>query len=424
MAVTGAEGKVAAVTELPVVTFAELLKRLRTDAGLTQEGLAERASVSPRSISDLERGINKTARQDTTRLLADALNLSGTARAGFETAARGNRDAEPEMLAQRRLRSRSVAATTPVLPHDIRNFTGRDADMAKLMASVRETGGVVGIYAIDGMAGVGKSAFAVHAAHVLAPRFPDGQIFLQLHAHTGGHQPVEAADALASLLLTAGVAAGQIPAALSDRSALWRSHLAGRRVLLLLDDAASHEQVEPLLPGTPGSLALITSRRHLSALDGAVSICLETLPPDEAAALLIRLAGRPDLNGEDPAVERINLLCGHLPLAIGMLARQLHHHPTWSAAGLEHELAAARDRLELMELMHAENLSVAAAFDLSYQDLAAAQQRVTRHAEWARMGRPASAGAGMTAGACGVVVAGFRVGTTERERPARLKFAA
>ena len=378
MAVTGAGGKVAAVTELPVVSFAELLKRLRTDAGLTQEGLAERASVSPRSISDLERGINKTARKDTTRLLADALNLSGTARAGFETAARGNRDAEPEMLAQRRVRSRSVAATTPVLPHDIRSFTGRDADLAKLMASVRQAGGVVGIYAIDGMAGVGKSAFAVHAAHVLAPRFPDGQIFLQLHAHTGGHQPVEAADALASLLLTDGVAAGQIPAALSDRSALWRSHLAGRRVLLLLDDAASHEQVEPLLPGTPGSLALITSRRHLSALDGAVSICLETLPPDEAAALLIRLADRPDLNGEDSAVERINLLCGHLPLAIGMLARQLHHHPTWSAAGLEHELAAARDRLELMELMHAENLSVAAAFDLSYQDLTAAQQRLFR----------------------------------------------
>ena len=375
MAVTGAEGKVAVVTGQPVVSFAELLKRLRTDAGLTQEELAKRASVSPRSISDLERGINKTARQDTTRLLADALSLSGTARAGFETAARGYRDAEPGMLAQRRARSRSVAATTPVLPHDIRSFTGREADLAKLTAAVTETGGVVGIYAIDGMAGVGKSAFAIHAAHVLAPRFPDGQIFLQLHAHTGGHQPVDATDALASLLLTAGVAAEQIPAALRDRSALWRSHLAGRRVLLLLDDAASHEQVEPLLPGTPGSLALITSRRHLSALADAFSICLETLPPDEAAALLIRLAGRPDLDDADPAVEKINRLCGHLPLAIGMLAGQLRHHPTWSAAGLAHELAAARDRLELM---HAENLSVGAAFDLSYQDLTGGQQRLFR----------------------------------------------
>ena len=357
------------------VSFAELLRRLRTDAGLTQEALAERARLSPRSVSDLERGINKTPRRDSRQLLADALRLSGAARAAFETAALGYPETEPGMGAPRRARSRSVAATTPVLPHDIRNFTGREADLTKLMAAVRGTGGVVGIYAIDGMAGVGKSAFAVHAAHALSPRFPDGQISLQLHAHTGGHRPVDAADALASLLLTTGVAADQIPAALRDRAALWRSHLAGKRVLLLLDDAASHEQVEPLLPGTPGSLVLITSRRHLSALDDATSICLETLPPDDAAALLTRLAGRPDLDAADPAVEMINRLCGHLPLAIGMLARQLHHHPTWSAARLADELTAAHDRLEFM---HSENLSVAAAFDLSYQDLTAGQQQLFR----------------------------------------------
>lgn len=375
MAATGAKGKVSVVTEQPAVNFAELLRRLRTDAELTQEQLAERAGVSPRSVSDLERGINKTARRDTTRLLADALNLSGTARAGFEAAARGYPDAQPGALAQRRVHTRSVAATTPVLPHDIGSFTGRERDMAALMAAVDGAGGVVGIYVIDGMAGVGKSAFAIHAAHLLTPRFPNGQIFLQLHAHTGGHRPVDATDALASLLLTSGVAAEQIPATLPERSALWRRHLAGKRVLLLLDDAASHEQVEPLLPGTPGSLALITSRRHLAALDGATSICLETLPSNEAAALLIRLAGRDDLDQADPAVEEINLLCGHLPLAIGMLARQLHHHATWSAAELARELAAARDRLELM---HAENLSVAAAFDLSYQDLTGEQRRLFR----------------------------------------------
>lgn len=362
------------MTEQPL-DFAELLKRLRNEAGLTQEALAEQASVSPRSISDLERGINKTARRDTTRLLADALSLSGTARVTFETAARGFRETGAGLPAQRRVRTRSVAATTPVLPHDIRNFTDREADLAKLMAAAQGTGGVVGIYAIDGMAGVGKSAFAVHAAHALAPRFPDGQIFLQLHAHTAGQQPVEAADALASLLLTTGVAAEQIPTALHDRAALWRSHLAGKRVLLLLDDAAGHEQVEPLLPATPGSLVLITSRRHLSALDDATSICLETMPPDEAAALFIRLAGRPDLDGVDPAVRTINRLSGHLPLAIGMLARQLHHHPAWSASRLADDLTATYYRLEFM---HSENLSVAAAFDLSYQDLATGQQRLLR----------------------------------------------
>lgn len=370
----GAEGKVTVVTGQPA-DFAALLKQLRGDAGLTQEGLAERARVSPRSISDLERGINKTARRDTARLLADALGLSGTMRAAFETAARGDRETAAGQPAGRRVRPRSVAATTPVLPHDISSFTGREAEMATLMAAARDTGGVVGIYAIDGMAGVGKSTFAVHAAHALSDRFPDGQIFLQLHAHTAGQPPVDAADALASLLLTTGVPADQIPAALHDRAALWRSHLAGKRVLLLLDDAASHEQVEPLLPGTPGSLVLITSRRHLSALDDATSICLETLPPDEAAALLIRLAGRPELDGADPAVAAINRLCGHLPLGIGMLARQLHHHRARSASRLADELAAAHDRLEYM---HSENLSVAAAFDLSYQDLDAGQQRLLR----------------------------------------------
>jgi tetratricopeptide (TPR) repeat protein/transcriptional regulator with XRE-family HTH domain len=367
---------VAVVTEQRALSFAELLRRLRTDAGLTQEELAEAASVSHRSISDLERGIHQTARKDTARLLADALNLAGAARPAFEAAALGRRPSDAEGVpGSPGALTRSVAATTPTLPHDIRSFTGRQPELAQLMRAVRGDSGVVGIYAIDGMAGVGKSAFAVHAAHLIEHRFPDGQIFLPLHAHTAGQRPVDPADALASLLLTTGVAADRIPPGLSERIGLWRSHLAGKRALLLLDDAAGHEQVRPLLPAAPGCLVLVTSRRHLSALDDATSICLETLPSDEAAALLIRLADRPDVDPEDRAVGEVNRLCGYLPLAIGMLARQLHHHPSWTVAGLAEDLAAARDRLELM---HAENLSVAAAFDMSYQDLHADQQRLFR----------------------------------------------
>jgi tetratricopeptide (TPR) repeat protein len=157
--------------------------------------------------------------------------------------------------------------------------------------------------------------------------------------------------------------------------ALWRDRLAGQQLLLVLDDAASSEQVRPLLPGAGGSLVLVTSRRHLSALEDATAVSLDTLAPGQAAALLVRLAGRAGLSPAAPAVAEITRLCGYLPLAIGMVARQLHHHPAWSVTGRAAELAAARDRLELMAT---ENLSVAAAFDLSYADLTGDQQRLFR----------------------------------------------
>jgi class 3 adenylate cyclase/tetratricopeptide (TPR) repeat protein len=268
-----------------------------------------------------------------------------------------------------------AAAATRTLPRDLTSFTGRRRELAELAEAAAGTGGVVGIHAIGGMAGVGKTAFAVHAAYRLAPRFPAGQIFLPLHGHTPGHQPVDPADALASLLLTAGVPAAQVPPGLEARMALWRDRLAGQQLLLILDDAADSEQVRPLLPGAGGSLVLITSRRHLSALEDATAISLDTLPPDEAASLLARLVSRTRLSPDDAAVAEITRLCGYLPLAIGMLAGRLRHHPAWTAAGMAADLAAAQDRLAEM---HAENLSVAAAFDLSYADLTPGQQRLFR----------------------------------------------
>jgi hypothetical protein len=151
---------------------------------------------------------------------------------------------------------------------------------------------VIGIHAVDGMAGIGKTAFAVHAAHQLGARFPDGQIFLRLHAHTAGQRPVDPAEALATLLLSAGVAPQQIPAGLEARSAAWRGHLAGKKLLLVLDDAAGSDQVRPLLPGSAGCLVLVTSRRRLTALEEAAPISLGTLPPGEGRAP-VRRPGRP-----------------------------------------------------------------------------------------------------------------------------------
>ncbi len=347
----------------PPVGFASLLRKLRRKARLTQEELAGAADVSVRAVSNLERGAVTTPQKDTVRLLADALGLVGPVRAEFEAAARD------------RPAAGGVAAATRTLPRDIASFTGRQQELEQLAKAAAGAGAVVSIHAIGGMAGVGKTAFAVHAAHRLAGRFPGGQIFLPLHGHTPGQQPVDPEDALASLLLTAGVAAGQIPPGLEARMALWRDRLAGQQLLLVLDDAASSEQVRPLLPGAGGSLVLVTSRRHLSALEDATAVSLDTLPPGQAAALLVRLAGRAGLSPAAPAVAEITRLCGYLPLAIGMVARQLHHHPAWSVTGRAAELAAARDRLELMAT---ENLSVAAAFDLSYADLTGDQQRLFR----------------------------------------------
>ncbi len=164
-------------------------------------------------------------------------------------------------------------------------------------------------------------------------------------------------------------------AGLEARAGRWRDVVAGKKILLLLDDAAGHEQVRPLLPGTAGSLVLVTSRRRLAALEDAAQISLDSLSPGEAATLLARLAARPGLRPGDAAVAEITRLCGYLPLAIAMLASQLRNHPVRTGAGLAAELAEARDRLALM---HAENVSVGAAFGLSYADLTPGPRRLFR----------------------------------------------
>ncbi|MDQ0941143.1 tetratricopeptide repeat protein [Streptomyces sp. V1I1] len=270
------------------------------------------------------------------------------------------------------------AAATFSLPRDIPSFTGRHAELERVLEAMNVTGPAmqgVDIHAIDGMAGVGKSAMAVRAAHLLAPRFQDGQLFLHLHGHTPGQRPVDPRDALASLLLVIGVPAAQIPSDLQTRSALWRDRLRTKRILLLLDDAVSSEQVRHLLPGSQGSLVLVTSRRRLTALEGVVPISLETMPPAEAKVLFSRLAARPGLIPSDPQVAEVVRLCGYLPLAIRLTAGKLAHHPHWSVQDLVEDLAATRHRIATMR---AEEDSVASAFDLSYRDLTSGQQRLFR----------------------------------------------
>ncbi|MEV0733974.1 tetratricopeptide repeat protein [Polymorphospora sp. NPDC050346] len=263
------------------------------------------------------------------------------------------------------------------LPADVPGFVGRHDELARLLAAVTEADGTVrtiAIHAVDGMPGIGKTALAVHAAHHLAARFPDGQRFVALRAHAPGQARVEPAMALEILLQADGVPAEQIPTGLDARAGLWRHRMADRKLLLVLDDAADANHITPLLPAAPGSLVLITSRRKLTTLPAATILTLDTLPPDQAAQLFTERVGRRALH-EPEAVDRIIRLCGYLPLAITLTAARLHNHQSWTVTDIADDLAEARDGLA--ELASGD-LAVAAAFDLSYHDLPPDRRRLFR----------------------------------------------
>ena len=343
--------------------FGQLLRQLRTGNGLTQEELAERSRVSARAISDLECGRYKTAKKQTARLLAAALGLTGSARVQFEKAASTGL-AEPGGLTVQGLPT--VARS---LPPRIAGFTGRTAELESLLSAVANgtpaPDGMVCV--VDGMAGAGKTEFAVHAAHELAQDFPDGCVFARLRGHADDQRPVEPTHVLEALLLQDGVAATAIPGGLEARAGLWRKRMAGCRVLVVLDDASGSRQVRSLLPHSAGSMVIITSRQMLTALRGTIRIPINELAPEEAARMFAEAVGRPDVRAGDEAVAAIVRLCGHLPLAISLMAGQLKHHGSWTATDLAEDLAAAGDRLSMMT---AENESVGAAFALTYQNLA------------------------------------------------------
>jgi tetratricopeptide (TPR) repeat protein/DNA-binding XRE family transcriptional regulator len=363
--------------------FAGLLRQLRADAGLTQEDLAGRARLGVTTVSELERGRHATCHRPTARQLAEALGLPGPVRPLFIAAARGLTPAASVLTA---MTAATVAvagvaadpgmAGTPAssapevrysLPPDAAAFTGRDKELDWITTAV---GGVVAIHAIDGMPGVGKTALAVHVAHRLRDRFPDRQLFVDLHGHTPGQDPVPAGAALAGLLSATGVDARYLPEDVDSRAGLWRDRMAGQRAMLVLDNAESSSQVAPLLPGGENCLVLITSRRHLGDLPGQViPVPVEVLPPQQAQEMFLRLAPRAS---PGPAVATLVELAGYLPLAISLLARVHARHPSWTLDDLMAETQAR------MLTMAAENNSVAAVFELSYRYLTPRRQQFLR----------------------------------------------
>ncbi len=260
------------------------------------------------------------------------------------------------------------------LPAPPQVFTGRAMELADL-EKIHDASTVV-ITAIDGMAGVGKTALAVQAAHQMVDRYPDGELFVDLHGYTQGVAPMEPGEALDRMLRSLGVPGERIPANVDERAGLYRSRLADQRMVILLDNAVTEAQVMPLLPGAPGCVVLVTSRRRLVGLDHTHTLSLDTLPLADAVALLRRSVSESWLAGQPPdLVAELVELCGRLPLAIRIAAARLRSHPTWDLAHLVQRL---RDQQHRLVELAAGQRSVTAALDLSYQDLSTDLRRAYR----------------------------------------------
>jgi DNA-binding SARP family transcriptional activator len=270
------------------------------------------------------------------------------------------------------------------LPADVSHFTGRAAELDRLDALLGTTGegmaARVMIAAINGTPGVGKTALAIRWAHRMAPRFPDGQLYASMR----GQAAVGPADPLAVLarfLRDLGIAPARVPSDLEEASALYRSLLDGRRILVVLDNAASAAQVRPLLPGAPDCAVIVTSRGSLPGLgahDGAVQVTLTPFLPDEAATLLRQILGVQRADAEPSAVAAIAAKCAFLPLALRVAAERALARPRHTLAALAAQLAAVRDRLDLLAVDDDPATSVRTVFSWSYQALPAGTARMFR----------------------------------------------
>ncbi|MGW0697815.1 ATP-binding protein [Streptomyces sp. NPDC002867] len=390
------------------VAFGPLLRSLRCSAGWTQEELAERSGLSVRAISDCERGRIRRPQRRSTAALATALGLGGSDLEEFVRAARGGpRPAPPAASLPRppapyimdrahdgggeaeeggeRASARPaedppatahpwppagplVSAIGPAqLPRLPAGLVGRARELAALSDAASGPGGVC---TVTGPAGVGKTSLALWWAHGAAAAFPDGQLFADLRGFSED-DPADSAAVLQSFLAALGLPRDAVPGDVTAAQALYRSALAGRRVLVVLDNACGSEQVRPLLPGSAGCAVVVTSRHRLQGLaarDGARTLTLDVLDGPESLRLLTAVLGEERIARAPAAARALADACGGLPLALRIVAARLTSHPTWPLEALAAELADERHRLTALS---AEDTDVVAALRLSVRALPA-----------------------------------------------------
>ncbi|MEV7597199.1 tetratricopeptide repeat protein [Kitasatospora sp. NPDC089797] len=374
--------------------FAALLRERRLAAGWSQDELARRSGVSARSISALEAG-GRRARMSSVVRLAEALGVDPDTRARWLTAARDPEPAPaaaapgdtaataPAGLPERPAGPPRTSAPPQQLPLSIRHFTGRSRELRALDELLPDGApgcGAVVISAIAGTAGVGKTTLAVHFAHRVAGRFPDGQLFADLRGFDPARAPVAAADVARGFLDALGVPALRVPADPDGQLALLRSRLAGTRTLIVLDNVREADQVRPLLPGSDTCLVLVTSRNRLPALialDGAVPLPLDVLTTAEARELFARRLGADRVAEQQDAADELIDLCARLPLALNIAAARAADRPGTPLAVWAAELRDSRVRLDLLSAGDG-HADVRVVFSWSYRALAPQAARLFR----------------------------------------------
>ena len=332
-----------------------LLMRALYGAGRQAEALE--AYARAREVIADELGVDPGA--DLQELYQDILNAdasSAAGKAGAPAAARAG-PAPPAFPAPAQL------------PADIPDFTGRAGEVDELRGLLSDDGqapgspGAVPVVLVVGSGGLGKTSLAVHVAHLLADQFGDGQLYASMHAAA---EPVDPAEILARFLRGLGMDGAQVPAGAEERAAQYRSRLAGKRVLIVLDDARDAAQVRPLLPGSASCAVLITARRAMPELVGSRLLDLEVLPPAEARALFGQVAGEERARAEPAATDEVLAACAGLPLAIRIAGARLAARGGWSVHTLAGRLSNERRRLDELR---AGNLAVRACFEVSFAGL-------------------------------------------------------
>ena len=346
--------------------FGALLLRYRRARGLTQEDLADRSGMSTRAVSNLERGHAGAAQRRSAVALADALGLTAERRNEFLAVAAAARQRSPRsgVLAG----MRALPAGLSALPRVLADFIGRERELDRIRSWVEEASEAPSGLAISivGLPGIGKTTLAVAAARQLACAFPDGCLALDLQGMDD--HPLDVGIALDRMLRSLGLDTSQIPYSVVERSSLLRSLLHGRRVSVLLDDAANEAQVRPLLAVGRGCLTLVTGRRTLAGLEGVRWLRLAPLTTPEAVDLVTSIAGRGRVRAEPEAARELVALCGHLPLALRIAGNRLAQMPQWSLGSVTAQL---RDEHMRLTALTAGDLQIRSALAVSYQRLSA-----------------------------------------------------